>query len=336
MVMKSEEMATFLDRIGTMLQKGYSLYEAIELYGILESKKTKKQTDEMLVQLKQGEPFYIVLKNLHFPNIILALLYFSERHGNLSFSLIEGGKMLREKTKNMNAIKRQLKYPLFLLTFLIIVLLIVTKQLVPQFEEVFQSLNYDVPSHMQLMLAGIKYLPYLFVSCFFSLTVAFLIVRVKKQKIKIETLLQVPILKKYLRRYMTQFFSLHLSCLLASGISLKDCFSIFSKQEYVLFISNETKRINERLKDGEKIEEVILSSNFFEKELAKVIGHGQANSKLPEDLLQYSNLLQEDLQKAMNKGISLLQPVAFLIIGLVICALFVAVILPVFQMVQAI
>ncbi|OZM57663.1 hypothetical protein CIB95_04640 [Lottiidibacillus patelloidae] len=334
--MKTEEMAIFLDRIGTMLQKGYSLYEAIELYGILENEKIRKCTNEMLVLLKQGEPLYIVLKYFHFPNMILALLYFSEKHGNMAFSLIESGRMLTEKTKNTNAVKRQLKYPLFLLTFLLIVLMIVTKQLLPQFQHLFQSLNYEAPKNLQLMLVGIKTLPYLFVSCFIVILIVYMVFKVNKQRMKLEIFFKFPIISKYLRRFTTQFFSLHLSCLLASGISLKDCFSIFSKQQYVLFIANETERINKRLKNGEKIEDAIISSNFFEKELAKVISHGQANSKLPEDLLQYSNLLQEDLQKAMNKGISLLQPLAFLIIGFVICSLFVTVILPVFQMVQAI
>jgi competence protein ComGB len=334
--MKQEEMAIFLERIGTMLQKGYSLNEAIELYGILEDEKIKKRTDEMRQLLRQGEPFYLVLKRFNFPNIVLALLYLSEKHGNLSFSLIEGGKLLKEKKKNMEAIKQQLKYPIFLLMFMIVVLVIVSKQLLPQFEEVFRSLNYDIPSHLQLLVSVISLSPYIIISLMLALAISLLIIKKHKYMIKLETLLKVPFLRKYIRRYATQFFSLHLSCLLASGVSIKDCFTVFASQNYVLFLANETQRITDRLKDGEKIDDVIKASNIFEKELAKVIVHGQANSKLPQDLLQFSNLLQEDLQKSIKKSISLLQPIAFLIIGLVICFLFFSVIIPVFHMVQAI
>jgi competence protein ComGB len=336
--MKKKVMATFLQRVGYLLQKGYSLNDAIQLFSALEKAHIKKDTTFILTWLKQGEPLYVVLKKLQFPKIVIAMLYFSERHGNLQFSLIEGGKVLKAHEKSKAQLVEQLRYPLFLLVFLLLLFIIIAKQLIPQFESVFQSLNYNLPTHTQIVLNTIAVLPQIILFCTLSLLLICVAIHFLMQHVHqaFHVVVKVPWIGGYLKLYATQFFSLHLSCLLQSGLSLYEALQVFSNQMYVKFLHNEAQTIQERLKNGERMEEILADSAIFNFELSRVFIHGQASGKLPEDLFHYSEVLQENLQKNLTAIFQMLQPVTFIFIGIVVCIMFLTVLLPIFQLIQAI
>src|SRR5690606_1859016 len=73
---------------------------------------------------------------------LLGYLYFAEKHGDISFALLEGSSILEKKLEHTEKFKKVIKYPIFLIFFVGFMITVIEKVLVPQFQTLYSSMNY--------------------------------------------------------------------------------------------------------------------------------------------------------------------------------------------------
>jgi competence protein ComGB len=338
-IWNEKQKSEFLIRIGELLQQGYSLSHAIELYSLNDNKEAEKIVLPFLNQLKEGRSFYEVLDFYSFPNDILGYLYFSEKH-DLSQALIQSGSMLKRRQKLKETLNKVLRYPLFLSWVMIIMIIIVFRYLFPQFQTLYHSLNVDLPLITTLLLQVIHILPWFLLTIgtvlFFSIIYYMLWLRRKTPHEKLRIFLRFPIIRSLLILFFTHLFSSHLSSLLKGGLSIHEAVLVFEKQDHLLFFQDEGKELKLLLQQGEPLEKAILTRPFYLKELSSVINHGHANGKLADELMLYSEMVLRKLEDRLQRYLMMLQPILFMCIGSVILLLFLSILLPMFHVIQSV
>lgn len=75
---------------------------------------------------------------------------------------------------------------------------------------------------------------------------------------------------------------------------------------------------------------------FFEKEFPMIVKHGQENGKLEQELLFFSRHCIKIMEEMIQKRLSTIQPILYIIIGFLVVSMYLAILLPMFHLLDSI
>jgi competence protein ComGB len=337
---KVEEQALFLKRTGELLARGYPLSEAIESVSYYLHGNKKEQMEECLMDLKEGYPLYEILSKLDFNHNLIGYVYFAEQHGGLSEAFLDGSSMILKREKDLKRLLRLLYYPLLLMSVTLFLFIFVERILLPKFTSLFQTMQLETNFFTKIVyfLADVGPIVFLvFLSLFLlSLFYYYFYFRKKNQLVQKESIVRLPIVGRVFKLLYTHYFSVQLSYLLTGGISVFEALSLFEKNMRQPFYKEIGIEMKKRLTTGERLETILASLPFFEHELSRIVKHGQENGKLGQELYFFSQFCLANLESLTEKWLKIIQPLLYSLIGLMIVSMYLAVLLPMFHLLDGI
>ncbi|MFV8826623.1 competence type IV pilus assembly protein ComGB [Alkalihalobacterium sp. APHAB7] len=331
--------AEILQRLGYLLEQGYSLSEGLELLQLSQKEPVKLKIFEVLKLLKEGQALYKALEGLKLPNDISSFIYFSEQIGSLSTGLIEAGKLYLKQEQIKEKLGKLLMYPLFLIWLLLIVMTVMVTFLFPHFKNLFDTMSVDLPIVTVLFLHMINSIPFVLlgglVASLFGFTYYITKFRHFTPHKKMALILKVPFVSSFVSSLLTYYFCIQLSSLLKGGLSISQALNIFKDQSIILFLQDEATWLIQGLKEGEGLADLLSQRPFFNDELPLVIEHGQKRAALDLELLHYSEHLFVSIEEKTKKMVMVLQPSMFFIIGVIVLLMFLSILVPMFQLINS-
>ncbi|MFP3418376.1 competence type IV pilus assembly protein ComGB [Bacillus sp. SIMBA_154] len=332
------EQAEFLSKLAQLIQAGYTLIEALTMVNIQLSKKQQQLLTRGIQWLLEGESFYVVLERLHFQREVIAILCFSEKHGSLARALEQSSRFLEKKIKQLDTFKRMLRYPIFLVFTVLVVLILVQQMIIPQFSLLYSSMDTRMSWLIQGMFGLFQFLhAFLLIigcMCIFLAGYYHVFFRKKSALEKLRVMSRLPVLYKGMQLMHTYLFSLQLSGLLQAGLSMYESLQAFKQQSYLPFLQEISEQMIGELRKGESMEHQLSGSPFFEKHFAAVIKHGEASGMLARELYTYSQFLLENAELKIEKWVSWLQPVIYGLTALLILIVYLSILLPMYQLME--
>lgn len=336
-----KDRATLLMRLSVLLSNGYTISSAIELLSFSVGNDTRKRLLQKIIDdLRDGNSVHQAFEHLNLPKDIIAYLYFSEANGNLTQGLQQAGTLYFKRELMKEKLLKLLRYPIFLLWIVTILALIMVSNLFPQFEQIYSSVSVDLPLLTTLFLQFINLLPFFLIIVVITFIFLFLYYWVHIRRWtphkKVALLLKIPYVATILRMLITYYFSLQLSGLLNGGLKIYDALAVFCKQDRLPFFKDEAEVLIRLLQQGESFSDAVNSREHFLCELTNVIRHGEQQSQLNKELMMYSNILFERLEEKTKSFIMIVQPTLFFVIGLIVLVMFLAIFLPMLDLIHSI
>jgi len=333
-----DEQALFLKRIGVLLDQGYSITEAIDFI-IIQADTTKRTAlNHCILELKEGKSVYQVLMAMKFHPTAVSYIFYSEQNGNLAIGFQSAGHLLLTRHNHQMKLMNQLAYPIFLLLFTMMMFLVMQMRLLPHFVMLYE--NFQVEPNFILKIAMVMNEKQEWI--FWGTIVVILLLVLLALKLQKEFysykyqyfLTHLPLVGKTLQLWNTYYFSFQLSQLLKSGFSLLDSLRFIENDPKKGYLNEMMKDIHMNLLNGETLYFAVKKVPLWRSELAVVIQHGQLSGKLEGELENYSQYCFEELFMMIDKGIKIIQPLIFLIIGLWLILLYFSIMLPAFQLIH--
>lgn len=333
-----KDQAAILKRLSSMLEKGYTLNEALNFLFVNEKGSKKEDLFACMTLLSSGHSFRKALTNLRFHRDVLSYLYFAEQHGDMEFALRESSEILHKKMTQLEKLTNLLRYPVFLIITVSIILSIVQAVITPQFQQLYDSMNIEASFFSLFLLfvfAAIKWLG-IGIIVFAVVVLFYYFVSYKKKTIdhQMRLLLKIPIVNKIFIMFHSYFFALQLSNLLRGGMSTFESLKIFETQNILPFYRIEASHLIENLRTGAHLHQIIADREFYEKELSLVILHGQANGQLARELYMYSQFVIEKLEHKIVKAMTIIQPTIYSFVGIVVLFVYLSMLLPMYKMME--
>lgn len=337
---KLKDQAHFLTKLGDLLDNGYSLSDAIRFLKFQESKKKQAEFQDILQDFKNGYPLHYVLTKMRFHPQLVSYIYYGEQYGNLSIALKEGGQYWSKRTEDLEKIKKLLVYPLFLIFFISNMFLILQSVLLPKFETLFTTMNVEQNVFLTFVLATSAFLPkvpwvLLIFFLLFLLLKRYWFNRLCPLKQRM-LILKIPVMGMFTRLYDTHFFASQFSGLLSGGFSINETIKLFAKNQRQPFYQKLCERVKIDLLEGKQLEVIFQQLQYFEKNLYIVIANGQKNGRLEAELFHYSRYLLKKIEERMSVIMRIIQPLLFSLIGLLVVSIYLAILLPMFSLLDGI
>ncbi len=333
------QQAAFLRSLGMLLEKGYSVSQALDLLKFQFERQKNYPIKDIQCELKKGLPLVEVLADHRIPSDVLGYLYFASEYGSLSKGLKEGSTILQKREDVKKVFYQKIRYPIVLLSVLAIMMFFMVQYLFPQFTSLFHSVNLELPIVTRVMIGIFEHIPAFIYGSLALSILLFSYGHFKYYKLttfeKLLRLSKVPFISIPLKVFLTHYFTFQLGHLLKGGLSIPQALQLFQQQSHMPFFQEEAGQLICELRTGESFSKIIQERVFYLPELSQVIHFGQSNGQLGQELILYSDMLLERTDEQIQKSLTFIQPILFSLIGGVILTLFLSVMLPIFRMFQS-
>lgn len=337
---KSTEKGLFLKRIGMLLEDGYAIKDALEFLAKIESGIVYDWTQRLQSELLTGGTFHKALENIGFSDRTCSQIYLAAQYGNYGQTIRQCGEHLLEKNDKRLKLRSLASYPVLLVGFLVGILIVMRVLIFPYMETLLTSMGSSDAVYSNGVVAIIYYSPYIISAVvIYHLILYYLLKQYLKSKTLIERVkfyTRIPLLKMYLKDYYSHFFFLEWGQLFYNGCSFQEIIQIMQGGDSSKLLNETGRHLSDKMLAGKSVYEAISSLPYFYEEGLLVISHGENIGKLGIEMLLYADYCETRLNTRIEKMMERIQPIIFSLVGLMIVAIYAALMLPMFTMMEGI
>lgn len=333
---KLQNQPAFLDRLSVLLMEGYTFYDGI----LLLLPHHMKQYDAVLVgindDLKAGLGVTPILSRIGFSSSVLLPVAIAELDGRLALALKGMAVRLRRKEEKQQKLKNLLTYPIVLFIFIAVLLVSFRRFFLPNMEAFAFSRQSETTGLVSVLPSIVTRIPDVVIilvvlSTLLTIT-AVMLYRRFDPPIKIRIMMSIPIAGTLFSMLKTRDFASELGSLLQSGLSMQDALDILVDQHLDIILSEIAGNVKSLVIYGESFHTATDLTIGLTSQLSAFSKHGADSGYLPKELLIYSEQLEEEIDNKLAKALAMLQPALFCVIAICILAAYLALLLPVYGM----
>lgn len=330
-----KDSAQLLKKMSVLLEEGFTFSDSLFMLLPHHLKKDTGGEVKIRAQLRNGSSMTEVLRLLGYPKIYLMTILVSEEHGKTIQALKAVANQLEKKEQNRERLQKLLVYPAVLFVFLILLFFAFRTYFLPNMS--FMMANQSSETSFDLTLSKLfLHLPDFFIVLgisFISMLILFLIwLKKKRVTSQILFLLKIPYINKHFKLQITRQISYELGGLIQSGMSMQEALELLKTQTLQPYLAKVAEILQKRIVYGESLSTAIQQEPYFYKGFYVHVLHGEQGGNLGRELQIYSEFLIERTENTIQRSLALVQPLLFVVIALCILGAYLAILLPMYKM----
>ncbi|MEY8415270.1 type II secretion system F family protein [Tissierella praeacuta] len=341
---KKKDLAVFCRQFYTMLDAGIGIVKCIDiLEKQSENKNLKKALGTLHESVQKGFTLSEGMKkhSTVFPSLLINMVEAGEVSGNLDIIMERMAVHFEKENKLENKIKSALIYPVVLAVVSIAVVIFLLVAVMPTFIGMFESSGQALPKPTQILLNISNWLTeywYIFIPIVLALIVGFVLFKQTPTGINfVDTLkIKIPVIKDTNVKIITARFARTLSTLMSSGIPLLQSIEIVSRVVGNKIVHDRLEIASEDVRKGISLSRAINEVGIFPPMVDSMIKIGEESGSLDDILYKTADFYDEEVEVALQRMTSLMEPVMLVIMALIIGFIVIAMAMPMFDMVNTI
>ncbi|MDK2918466.1 MAG: type pilus assembly protein PilC [Candidatus Petromonas sp.] len=337
---KIKDLAVFCRQFHAILDAGISVLESLDiLRNQTENKKLRDAIDDIYEEVQKGKSLSSAMANYKsiFPEILINMIETGEVSGQLDVVLERMAVHFEKENKINQKIQGAMVYPAIISIVALLVVWFLMTFVLPNFVDMFKGFGITLPLPTRILLGTGKWLKnYWYI--LFAIIVALIYIfrkysNTEKGRYRIDKLkLKLPVIGKVSGKIATSRFARTLSTLLASGISIIEAMEIVIRIIGNSVISEGIHKSMDNIKKGLGIAEPLKELGIFPPMLISMIRIGEESGSLDSMLAKTADFYDEEVESAVAKMTTLIEPLIIVILAFVVGAIVVSIVLPMFEM----
>ncbi len=273
-----------------------------------------------------------------FSTLYVSMVKSGEASGNLDAILERLFGYLEKANVLIRRVKVALTYPAIVGAAAIVIVGVLIVFIIPKFAEIFAESEIPLPT-LTKVLFGLG--NFLLKNIFFILILVIgttgglyhYFQNTEKGKWERDKLaLRLPIIGSLLQKVALSRFTTTLGTLVASGVPILDALEIVSRTAGNRVIEKTLTESRERIRQGEKIGEVLKTSAVFPPLVTQMISVGEQAGALDKMLAKIGEFYDQEVDASVETLTSAIEPLLIIFLGFVVGSIVFAIFLPIFKM----
>jgi len=341
---RSKDVILFTRQLSSMLTSGLTLVKSLE---ILKDQATNKVLQEIiggiLLDLQEGKSFSDSISKYPdiFSPVYISLVKAGESSGLLDKVFLRLASNLEKQRRLRNTVKGALIYPVIVITLMVVVIIILMVFVVPQLNELYESLNIKLP-FVTRVVVGIsstvaKIWP-LIVGLGGVFLYAFLRWKrtLKGKEIYDNNILKLPLFGKIITLTILTEFSRTFGLLVGTGTLIVDALNQGSEVTGNYVYESAIKDVSKRVEKGVPVGEAMTYHPLFPPLLVQLVKSGEETGKMDENLLKASEYFEEEVNQSVKTLTTAMEPFIMIVLGIGVGFLVFSVITPIYSLLSAV
>jgi len=335
---KLDQFVIFNQQFITLIKAGLPIVQALDLLArrqrnpffrtLLENVRDRVRGGELLSDSFAAQGV--------FPRIYSTTILAGEKSGNLEETLTRYVAFQKLALSFRRKVISSMIYPTLLISGVVILLGVLVQFVIPRFSELYKELGRPLPPLTVFtlnFLLGVKaYLPLI---ALVLVVGGVLLWRWSKtdsggeeiDRFKVRLVLFGDIWLKY----QVAVFSRMLSTLLAGGLSLVPALETASQSMGSKLISKSISGATQTVREGRTLSRSLEDTKVFPELAVEMIEVGESTGALPTMLNSVAEFYEDDVETALTRAMSLIEPAILVFMGLVVGFILLSLYMPVFS-----
>ncbi|MBN1228042.1 MAG: type II secretion system F family protein [Deltaproteobacteria bacterium] len=334
-----KEFILFTSQMALMLDTGYSLNKALEIFARqVQHPYFKEVITHVIEEIESGKLFSDGLaKYPHvFSPLFINIVRVGENGGFLKKMIEQLANYYTEREEYLNAIKKALIYPSILMAFSLFVIMFIMVYVFPKLSGFLQGKESILPITTRFFMASSAFLQNYWYAVIIALPVLIVsfIVLIKMPKIAsfIERIrMKIPIINKLYLEFYTSHFLSNLGFLLDGGVPLLDALKTTKKIVQSSMYQNFIDELIESVETGAGFSTPFQKQTFLPIAVKEMVQTGEETGNLNTISLRLGDRYAKDFRKGMEVFCTILEPIIIVGMGVVVGVIVLSIIIPIFR-----
>lgn len=338
---KPVELLMFTKQMGVMLNAGVALVTALTQIQTNASARFRPVLAKVIEDIKNGLSYAEALSA--YPRIFSTFFVGMIEVGEAGGLLAEMHRKLTLHIQQSMDLKRKMLfasiYPAFVLLATILGITTILVYAFPRIADIYNSHNVQLPFISQLMLAisGFLihqwYIPLTTIVIILFLIFGLQIYKRPKVKQVIDRLVfRIPFYHEFFRQIILARFTLNLSLLLNSGVTIIRALNIIKIVIGNSLVQSYITAMIRSVQDGEGMSTYMLTNKLFPSLLVSMVQTGETSGELVGMMDDASAYFGEEVEAGMKKFVAVIEPLLIVFAAASVFLVLLAFYLPMFQM----
>lgn len=339
---KIKDLIFFITQLSTYIKAGIPLVEALKiLERQYKNPRYKKIFKAVIYDLTMGENFSEALmkQNVAFPKLLINMVKTAEMTGELPEVLDDMAEYYTESESTRKQMVTALMYPSLVFVFATGVIIFIMMYVVPQFVEIYESMDASKIPGFTLLVIGISRFLKTYAVFLLIGIVAFVIIVIYLYKnIKIfRTICQFlamkfPIFGNTIIYNEVTMFTKTFASLLSHNVFITESMEVLNKitnnEIYKMLILDTMSN----LAKGDKISDAFKDHWAFPVPAYEMLVTGEKTGELPEMMSKVSTYYQELHKQSVTRIKTFIEPLLTVFLTVIVGGIILAIIIPMFGM----
>ena len=336
---KYSELSAFCWQLATMLDGGVLITTSIETIAEdIESPTFRHALLNVGELIKKGESLSSSISRFPkvFNKLFCATILAGETSGSLPTILRRLAEYYSRRDKFSKKIQTALAYPIFVVSFVFVILLVMMILIIPRFRVIFEQMGNQLPAFTQGFMnfydMFANHSLYIVISLVSFVALFLIYSKTHEGHLKLCRLaLSVPLLGRVASQAFIATFCRTMATLLSAGVSIIESFDILSEMTNNVVIRNAVTRSKENVIEGSGVSLAMIESGFFPNMVTRMVQVGERSGTLPVVLERASDYYETKMDATITTLLNLLGPIVIVIVGAGVLVVVVALYLPIFS-----
>ena len=272
-----------------------------------------------------------------FSDVLVSLVHTGEVSGSLDEVMLQTAGYLERAELLRLKVEAALRYPTFILSFAAVVLSAMFFKIVPMFSDIYARFGVDLPVPTRLLLATSHALTanaVVVVGLLALLGLAFAAwVRSDEGRTRFDGMkFQIPLFGGLVRLYAMTRYARTLGILVGSGTNILQALRVLRPVPGNRLIGRAIEQVSQQVEGGASLSRSMNETGVFPDMLVQMTATGEETGRLDEMLSRTADFYEQRVTAKVEGLSSLVEPVAIVLLGLVIALMLVALYLPIFNL----
>ncbi len=337
---RREDVIAFAQQISVMLETGVPLAEALNSFRKQLRRPEFCAVLEVLADdIDSGEPLSAAMAKWPkvFPGMMVSLMKASEASGTMAQMLGRVSDYLAKERKTVKQIKGALSYPVFMMTSGVAITIFLMSFVLPRFARIYEQRQASLPTPTRFLLDISWFLQtqYMWYAPSLLTVIVGLTIWLRRPSGKraLDWLrLNFPAVRRmYSHLYITRA-ARTMATLLAAGVNVLDVIDICRGVTVNVFYDRLWDEMERGVREGRQISDAVSQSTIVPSNVASMIAAGERSGRLSEVMERIADFSQEELDTAVARVTTYIEPLMIVFMGVVIGGVATALLLPIFSM----
>lgn len=338
-ILKADQFVIFNQQFLTLIKAGLPILKSLNILSKRQKNpRFKAILDNVQERVKSGELLSQAFEAQGATSkIYTTTLLAGERSGNLEEVLARYIAFQRITVSFRKKLIASLWYPALLICALTVMLTFLMTYVVPQFADLYNSLNAKLPAITVFMLSigsGIRNYYYIILAALVALVVMVaLFVRSERGSKWLDAVrYRLPLFGEIWMKYQIAMFSRTLSTLLTGGLPLVPSLETASQSINSFKIASNVGYTSNRVREGRALSFSLEETKFFPDLAIEMIEVGESTGALPAMLNSVAEFYEEDVQNSLSTAMQLVEPIILIFMGITVAVVLLSLYLPIFSL----
>jgi type IV pilus assembly protein PilC len=336
----AKDVAVVIRQLATMVNAGLSLFNSLS--AIIDQAASPGLTAilrEVAYEVEGGSSLGEAMAKHPrvFSPVVIAMIKAGEAGGFLDTVLVSVAEQMESELRLRRAVKSAMVYPIVVLCFAGVIVVIMLLFIVPVFQGIFESVDKELPLPTMTLvkLSGFLRIAGLPVAAglgalgwWWSKHKNDLAIRRKVDPIKLKT----PILGGLLLKVALARLSRSIATMSAVGVPIVQTLEIVGDTAGNIVVTEAVERVKNQVMNGIGLGKAIAAEPIFGAMISHMVAVGEEAGALDQMLDKVAQFYDEEVAAATASITSIIEPILIAVVGAVVGSILISLYLPIFQL----